>query len=118
MNKNLVNLIVIAVVVVVFSVVGMLMGRHSKNQLVELTVEVCHESADIEIAKCQSYENGCINPKVLINVVSDNPGAKATVRGGSGFYILRDHHHSPKIIHLDEGETIYETFGCEYDKKE
>jgi len=115
MNKYI-KMIIVTMVIMAICIGGIMMSKYFADQQIELTVEVCHKSADIEIAKCQSYENGCINPKVLINVVSDNPGTKATVRDSSGFYLIRDHHHGPKTIYLDEGETRYETFGC--DKKE
>ena len=112
MNKY----IKISIVIMAICIGGIMMGKYSTAQQVKLTVKVCRGIADIEIAKCQSYENGCINPRVLINVVSDSPGASATVRGSSGFYLIRNSHHGRRTIHLDAGETKYETFGC--DKKE
>ena len=99
--------------IVIVSIIGVIILLFAENNKATVIVKVCHEIADIEISKCQDYENGCINPKVLINVVSDSPGAKASVTGGSGFYIIRNLHHGPKTIHVEAGETKYETFGCD-----
>jgi hypothetical protein len=109
-TKTKKQLFVITMLVMLVSL-GFLAYMKSSD-VATVTVEVCYDIADIEIAKCQSYENGCINPRVLINVVSDNPGAKASAHGGKGFYIVRNSHHKPRTVHVDRGETKYETFGC------
>jgi len=116
MKSFLIKAVQLLSAIMIVGIIINIIGAWITPQRAKLTVKVCYEIADIEIAKCQSYENGCINPKVLVNVVSDIPNATASVINHEGFYVIKNNGHEPRVIHIDKGEDRYETFGC--DKKE
>jgi len=117
MKSFIIKTVQLLSVIIIIGIIVIAVGAWITPQRAKLTVKVCYDIADIEISKCQNYENGCINPKVLVNVVSDSPNATASVINHEGFYVIKNNGHEPRVIHIDKGEHRYETFGCSEEKK-